>query len=115
MIYINAFIFCGVVCAIGQMILENTKMTPGDLNTILVITGAFLSCVGLYELFLEWAGGGATMPIMNFGHVVFQGAYNGFKETGILGLLNGLLSSSAVLTFTIIISFLVTILFKPKH
>lgn len=115
MIYLHAFIFCGLVCAIGQIILENTKMTPGDLNTILVICGAILSAFGLYKIFIDWAGGGATMPIMNFGHAVFQGAYNGLKQTGILGLLNGLLSSSAILSATIIISFLVTIFFKPKH
>lgn len=115
MIYLHAFIFCGLVCAIGQIILENTKMTPGDLNTILVISGVILSAMGLYDMFIKWAGGGATMPIMNFGHVVFQGAYNGFKQTGLIGLLNGLLSSSAILSTTIIISFLVTIFFKPKH
>lgn len=115
MIYLNAFIFCGLVCAIGEIILENTKLTPGDLNTILVVSGVILSALGLYEIFIEWAGGGATMPITNFGHVVFEGAYTGFQEMGITGLLTGLLSSGAILSVTIIAAFIVTIIFKPKH
>ena len=115
MIYLNAFIFCGLVCAIGQIILEYTSFTPGDLNCILVIIGIILSAIGLYEIFIEWAGGGATMPIMNFGHVVFKSAYEGFTQSGITGLLTGLLKNSLVLSVTIIISFFVGLIFRPKH
>lgn len=115
MIYLYAFIFSGIVCAIGQIVLENTKFTPGHLNTILVILGIVLSAIGVYDIFLEWAGGGATILIMNYGHVVFQSAFNGLKQMGTLGLLNGLLRTGAVLSVTIIIAFFVSLLCKPKH
>lgn len=116
MTYLYAFIFCGVVCAIGQIILENTKLTPGDLNTILVVSGVVLSALGLYEKFIEIAGAGATVPITNFGHLIFKGAYEGLTTSGLTGMLNGILAtSSGGLAITIIMGFLMAIIFKPKH
>lgn len=116
MIYVNAFIVCGLICAIGQIILENTKLTPGHLNAILVIAGAFLSCFGLYEILLSWAGAGASVPITNFGHLIFNGAYEGFIEDGFTGLLNGILkTSSGGLAVTIIMAFVVSVFSKPQH
>lgn len=116
MIYLNAFILCGVICAVGQLVLEYTKLTPAHINTILVIVGALLSCFGIYEILLDWAGAGASVPITNFGHVLFKGAYEGFLEDGMTGLLNGILSgSSGGLTVTIIIAFIVSIFTKPQH
>ncbi len=116
MIYVNAFIICGFICAIGQIILENTKLTPGHLNAILVISGAFLSCIGVYEILLSWGGAGASVPITNFGHLLFKGAYEGFQSDGITGLLNGILkTSSGGLAVTIIMAFLVAVFTKPQH
>ena len=116
MIYIHAFIVCGLICAIGQIILENTNLTPGHLNAILVITGAFLSCYGIYELLLEWGGAGASVPITNFGHLLFKGAYEGFQSDGMTGLLNGILStSSGGLAVTIIMAFIVAVFTKPQN
>lgn len=116
MIYINAFIMCGLICAIGQIILENTTLTPGHLNAILVIAGAFLSCFGIYEIFLSWGGAGASVPITNFGHLLFKGAYEGFLENGMTGLLNGIFAtSSGGLAVTIISAFVVAVFAKPQH
>jgi stage V sporulation protein AE len=116
MIYINAFIICGLICAIGQIILENTTLTPGHLNAILVITGALLSCFGLYEIMLSWGGAGASVPITNFGHLLFKGAYEGFQSDGMTGLLNGILStSSGGLSITIIMAFIVAVFTKPQN
>lgn len=116
MIYINAFILCGIICAVGQIILENSTLTPGHLNAILVIVGAVLSCFGVYELFLSWAGAGASVPITNFGHLLFKGAYEGFLEDGMTGLLNGIfVTSSGGLAVTIIIAFVVAVFAKPQH
>ena len=95
MIYLNAFIICGIICAIGQIILENTTFTPGHLNTILVIIGAILSFFGIYEMLISWGGTGATIPITNFGHLLFKGAYEGFQENGITGLITGLFSKGS--------------------
>lgn len=116
MIYFNAFIFCGFTCLIAQLILENTKLTPGHLNTILVVVGSLLGGIGLYEKFLEWAGAGASVPIMNFGYLLVEAAYEGFKENGFTGLIQNILAgASGGLSVTIIISFLVAFLFKPRN
>ena len=116
MIYLNAFIVCGVICAVGQLIIEYTKLTPAHVNTFLVIVGAFLSMVGVYDKLIGFSEAGASVPITNFGHILFKGAYLGLKNNGITGLLNGILaSSSGGLTITIISAFLISLIFKPKQ
>lgn len=115
MIYLNAFLFSAFVCAIGQLVLENTKLSSGDLNTSLVILGVFLSCIGVYDKILKFAGGGATILITNFGHSVFQSAFEGFQKSGIFGLLNGLLSPCLCLSVAVISAFFAVIFFKSKH
>ncbi len=116
MIYLNAFIFCGFVCLIGQIILEETKLTPGHLNTILVVLGCILAASGLYNKFILWAGAGATIPITNFGNLLVTGSLQGYYSEGFIGLLKGLLvNASAGLSATIIISFIVAIIFKSKN
>ncbi len=116
MIYLNAFIFCGIVCLIGQIILDNTSLTPGHLNTILVISGCILAGLGIYDKFIAFAGAGATVPITNFGSLLVNPAIEGFKETGFTGLIKNLLTgASAGLSVTIIISFLVAFFFKAKN
>lgn len=116
MIYINAFLLCGSICAIGQYILEKTTLTPGHLNTIFVVAGVVLSGTGVYEKLIKFAGAGATVPITNFGHLLFTGAMTGFKANGITGILNGLLiNSSGGLCITVILAIIVALIFKPKH
>ncbi len=116
MIYLNAFILSGIICAIAQIIIEYTNLTPGHVNAILVVAGAVLSFFGVYEILLKWAGAGASVPITNYGHLLFKGAYEGFIEDGMTGLLDGIMStSSGGVAVTIIIAFIVAIIFKPKH
>lgn len=116
MIYFKAFLICGLICAVGQVILEYTKLTPGHVNTLLAISGAVLSFFGIYELLLDFAGAGASVPITNFGHLIFKGAYEGFQKDGITGLLDNVFStSSGGLTVTIIVAFIVTLITKPRH
>lgn len=116
MIYLNAFIICGLICLIGQLIIEYTNLTPAHVNTLLVIIGSILSCFGIYDKLLEFSEAGASVPITNFGHILFKGAYNGFTSNGLTGLLNGILSSSSGgLSITIISAFIISVIFKPKH
>lgn len=116
MIYLHAFIISGFICAIGQIILENTKLTPGHLNALLVIIGALLSCFGIYDILIDWAGAGATVPITNYGHLLFSGAYEGFVSDGLTGLLNGIMkTSSGGVAVTIIMAFIVAVFSKPQH
>lgn len=114
--YLLAFIFCGSVCAISQFVLEKTKFTPGHMNTILVIAGCFLSGFKIYDKLISIFRSGATVPIINFGHLLVTGASEGYKTYGFIGLFKGILSNSgAGISFTIVCAFVVTLLFKIKH
>jgi len=116
MVYIYAFLFCGLVCGISQVILEKSKLTPGHINTSLVIIGCILSGFGIYDKLISFFHAGATVPIMNFGHLLVTGAYDGFMETGFIGLFQGVLvNASAGLSIAISTAFLVALVFKPKH
>lgn len=115
MIYLNAFIFAGIVCLIGQIILDNTKLTPGHVTTIFVVVGAFLDIFSIYDKFVLWAGGGALVPITSFGHLLIHGAIEKANEFGIIGLAMGMfdLTSSGIIS-AIVFSFLLSLIFKPK-
>lgn len=114
--YLNAFILCGLICMLGQLLIELTNLTPAHTNTILVVLGAFLSMIGVYDKLVDFSIAGASVPITNFGHILFKGAYNGFLKDGFTGLLQNIFSlTGGGLTITILIAFVIGILFKPKH
>ena len=115
MIYLNAFIFAGIVCLIGQIILDNTKLTPGHITTMFVVVGAFLDIFSIYDKFVLWAGGGALVPITSFGHLLIHGAIEKANEFGLIGLAMGMfdLTSSGIIS-AIVFSFLLSLIFKPK-
>ena len=115
MIYLRAFIFCGLVCMIGQLILDNTKLTPGHITTIFVVVGSFLDVFNLYDKMILWAGGGALVPITSFGHLLIHGAMEKTVGTNYMGLLTGMLNLTAAgITSAIVISFYLALIFKPK-
>lgn len=115
MIYFNAFIFCGFVCLIGQIILDNTKLTPGHVTSIFVVVGSFLDIFSLYDKIVLWAGGGALVPITSFGHLLIHGALEKASDFGFIGLVMGMfdLTSSGIIS-AIILSFFLALIFKPK-
>ena len=115
MIYINSFLFCGFVCLIGQIILDNTKLTPGHITAMFVVVGAFLDTFGIYDKIVLWAGGGANVPITSFGHLLIHGAMASTGEYGIMGLMMGIfdLTASGIVA-AIIFSFFLSFLFQPK-
>ena len=90
MIYLNAFLFSGFICIIGQLILDNTKLTPGHLTSILVSVGAFLDIFSLYDKIVLWAGAGACVPITSFGHLLIHGALEKASDCRIMGLFMGM-------------------------
>lgn len=115
MIYLNAFIFCGLVCLLGQIILDNTKLTPGHITTLFVVVGAFLDIFGIYDKIILWAGGGACVPITSFGHLLIHGAMNSASNYGFMGLLMGIFDLTASgIASAIIFSFFFSFLFQPK-
>ncbi len=116
MTYIYAFMFCGIVCALSQIVLEKTKFTPGHMNTLLVIIGTILSGFGVYDKLIATFGAGATVPIVNFGHLLVSGASEGYLSSGIVGLFKGvLLYAGAGVSVAVASAFIVTMLFKVKH
>lgn len=115
MIYLNAFIFCGIVCAIGQIILDNTKLTPGHITTLFVVVGSFLDMFNIYDKFILWAGGGALVPITSFGHLIMHGAMESAGTYGIMGLVMGMFNLTASgICSAIIFSFFLSLIFNPK-
>ncbi len=115
MIYLYAFLFSGFVCMLGQIILDNTKLTAGHITTALTIIGAFLSFIGVYPWLVNHVGGGATTLIMNFGHLLYQGAAEGYKSAGLIGIFSGMLTKSSIaITSAIVFSFILSLFFNPK-
>ncbi|MEG2322200.1 MAG: stage V sporulation protein AE [Bacilli bacterium] len=115
MLYVNSFIFCGFICVLGQLILDNTKLTPGHVTTIFVVLGSFLDIFNIYDKFILWAGGGALVPITSFGHLLIHGAMNGANDLGFMGLMTGMFNFTASgITAAIVFSFILSLFFKPK-
>jgi len=115
MIYFNAFLFCGLVCLVGQIILDNTKLTPGHITALFVVVGAFLDIFGIYDRIILWAGGGASVPITSFGHLLIHGAMASTRDYGIMGLFMGIFDLTASgISSAIIFSVVLSFLFQPK-
>ncbi len=115
MIYLHAFIFSGIVSLVGQLILDNTKLTPGHVTTIFVLIGSFLEIFSIYDKFIIYAGAGACVPITSFGHSLTHAALLKAKEEGIMGLLAGMFNlTSSGISAAIVFSFFLSLFFKPK-
>lgn len=115
MTLVYSFLFCGFVCLIGQVILDNTNLTPGHLTSLFVVFGSFLGLFNLYDKIVGFVGAGASIPISSFGNLLLNGAYEGYLEMGTIGLFNGMLVTvSAGIVSAIVFSFVVTLFTKPK-
>ena len=115
MIYFNSFIFAGFVCLIGQMLLDNTKLTPGHITSLFVVIGSFLDVFDIYDKIVLWAGGGALVPITSFGHSLIHGAMDTVNNFGAMGLFMGMFDlTSPGIVAAIVFSFTLGLIFKPK-
>ena len=115
MIYIYSFLFCGLVCLIGQLILDNTKLTAGHITSLFVVIGAFLDTFGIYDKIIMYVGGGAMVPITSFGHLLIHGAMASANEYGLMGLFMGIFDLTASgIASAIIFSVVLSFLFKPR-
>lgn len=116
MLLFNSFLFCGFICLISQLILDNTKLTPGHITSILVVVGAFLDSFSLYDKIIKYVGGGALVPITSFGHSLIHGALAKANNYGLVGILMGMFDLTATgITAAIIFSFVFSLVFKPKN
>ena len=113
--YIKAFLVGGVICAIGQIFIDKTSLTPAKLLTGYVCSGVFLSLFGLYGKLVEFAGAGATVPLTGFGYTLFEGVKKAISENGIIGVFTGGLTASAGgIAAAVLFAFLAALLSKPK-
>ena len=115
MLLVRSFIFCGLLCAIAQIILDNTKLTPGHITSLFVVIGAGLDSFSIYDLIIKYVGGGALLPITSFGHSLTHGALAATKSHGFVGLFLGMFDLTATgITTAIIFSFIFSMIFKPR-
>lgn len=115
MIYLNAFLVCGIISLIGQIILDNTKLTPGHITSIFVCLGAVLSFLGIYEMISNYSLVGSSIPITSFGNALYKAAYEGFIENGFIGMFNNLLSTTSTgITGAIFFGFIFSLFSKVR-
>jgi len=115
MTYLYSFLFAGFVSLIGQVILDNTKLTAGHITSMFVVIGAFLDTFSIYDEIIKWVGGGALVPITSFGHSLIHGALAKTEEFGIIGLIMGMFDLTAAgITSAIIFTFIFALIFNPK-
>lgn len=115
MMILQAFLVCGGISLIGQLIYDNSKWTAGHITSMFVVVGAALDTFGLYDKLIEFAGAGASLPITSFGHSLIHGALAQAQEHGIMGILLGMFDLTASgITAAILFAFLVAMLCRPK-
>ena len=113
--YIKAFIVGGLLCVIGQVLIDKTKLTPARILVSYVVIGVFLGAIGLYEKLVDFAGAGAAVPLTGFGNSLANGVREAVDESGFLGILTGGLKATAGgIAAAIISGLLVSLIFKPK-
>ena len=110
--YLNAFLCGGVLCAIGQLLIDRTQLTPARILTGYVVAGVLLQAVGVYQYLVDWGGAGATVPLTGFGYSLAKGV----AEKGPLGILTGgLTATSGGIAAAVVFAVLAAIFFKPKE
>ena len=113
--YLKAFIIGGILCSIGQIFIDKTKLTPARILVGVVVGGVILSALGFYEPLVEFAGAGATVPLSGFGHSLAKGVRSAVAEKGFLGIFTGGLSATAGgITAALVFGFIIALFFKPK-
>lgn len=113
--YWTAFLVGGLICIIGQLMIDVGKMTPAHVMSTLVVIGAIMDGLGLYEPLIEFAGAGATVPITSFGNALVHGAMAEAERNGIIGIVTGIFEvPSAGISSAIIFGFIMSLIFKPK-
>ena len=113
--YIKAFVVGGIICALVQILMEKTKMLPGRIMVLLVCLGAVLSFVGIFEPFQEFAGAGASVPLIGFGNVLMKGVKEAVDQEGLLGLFMGGFKAGAVgCSAALIFGYIASLLSSPK-
>ena len=114
--YLRAFLVGGLLCVIGQILIDRTKLTPARILTGYVTAGVFLTAVGLYDPLVEWAGCGATVPLTGFGYTLAKGVEKAVSESGVLGAFTGGFTAAAAgICAAVFFGIIIALLFKPRE
>lgn len=112
---IKAFVVGGLLCAIGQVLMDRTKLMTARIMVVFLVAGAILTAIGVYEPIVEFAGAGATVPIIGFGYALAKGAMDEVAKEGYMGILTGGLKATAAgITAAITFGYLAALLSRPK-
>ena len=113
--YLKAFLIGGLICALAQILLDRTKLMPGRIMVLLVCSGAVLGALQIYQPFQEFAGAGASVPLIGFGNILWNGVREAVDKEGFIGIfLGGFKASAAGISAALIFGYLASLIFDPK-
>ena len=113
--FVKAFIVGGLICVVGQILMDTTKLTPGRILVLFVTLGAVLGAFGIYDRLVEFGGAGATIPLPGFGNSLAKAAIKAVDENGLLGAFSGGITGTAAgITASIFFGYLMAVIFNPK-
>lgn len=113
--YFNAFLCGGILCVIGQLLVDRTKLTPARILVCYVVAGVILGGLGIYQHLIDWAGAGATVPLTGFGSLLAKGVKKAVTQKGLIGAFTGGVTAAAGgITAAVFFGFLVALIFKSK-
>lgn len=113
--YVRAFVVGGLICVIAQILMDKTNLTPGRILVLFVTLGVILGAFGLYDKLVEFAGGGATVPLPGFGNLLAKSAIKEVRESGLIGAFTGGIKGAAGgITASIFFGYIMALIFKPK-
>ena len=115
MVYLSAFIVGGIICVIGQILMDTTKLTPARILVIFVTLGTILGAFGIYDKLIEIGGAGASIPLPGFGNSLAKGAIKAVEEKGLIGAFTGGITGTAAgITAAIFFGYVMALIFNPK-
>ncbi|TRY28079.1 stage V sporulation protein AE [Brevibacillus sp. LEMMJ03] len=113
--YLIAFVVGGLICVVGQLLMDVAKLTPAHVMSTLVVSGVVLDFIGVYDRLIDFAGAGVMVPITSFGHALYHGAISEAEQHGLIGVVTGIFEvTSAGISAAIAFGFLAALVFKPK-
>lgn len=113
--YLQAFITGGIICALSQILIDKTKLTPARILVAFVVLGVILTGFGVYQPIVDWGGAGATVPLLGFGYSLAKGVLKSIAESGPLGIfLGGVTGAAGGIAAAVVFGFLIALIFKPK-
>lgn len=113
--YLMAFLVGGLICVVGQLLMDLTPLTPAHVLVIFVVSGGILSGIGIYQPLVDLAGAGATIPLLGFGHTLVSGTIEEVTKLGIIGVFTGALKATAAgIMAAVVFGFLMAVIFNPK-